>query len=78
MLVQSIKRVRVLDDAGILTVGQVRERFDECDSRIANRIADASLPRPTIFSRKPAPRFWWFASVTAGKAARTRIHGGAS
>ena len=79
MLVQSTKRVRILDDAGILSVGQVRERFDASDSQIANRIADTNLPRPIMFSPgKLAPRFWWFASVTAGKAARTRIHRGAS
>ena len=79
MLVQSTKRVHILDDTGILSVGQVRERFDASDSRIANRIADANLPRPIMFSPgKPASRYWWFASVTAGKAARTRIHGGAS
>jgi hypothetical protein len=79
VLVQSTKRVRMLDDAGILSVGRVRERFDASESRIGNRIADSNLPRPIMFSPgKPALRFWWFASVTAGKAARTRIHGGAS
>lgn len=79
MLVQSTKRVRILDDAGILSVGLVRERFDASDSRIANRIADTNLPRPIMFSPgKPALRTGWFASVTAGKAARTRIDGGAS
>jgi hypothetical protein len=79
VLVQSTKRVRIRDDAGILPVGQVRERFHASDSRIANRIADTNLPRPIMFSKgKPTPRFWWFASVTAGKAVRTRILGGAS
>jgi predicted DNA-binding transcriptional regulator AlpA len=79
MLVQSTKRVRIPDDAGILSVGQVCERFVASDSWIATRIADTNLPRPIMFSPgKPAPRFWWFASVTAGKAARTRMHGGAS
>jgi hypothetical protein len=62
VLVQSTKRVRVLDDAGIISVGQVRERFDASDSQIANGIADTNLPRPIMFSPgKLAPRFWWFA-----------------
>jgi hypothetical protein len=79
VLVQSTRRVRIGDDAGILSVGQVRERFDASDSQIANRIADTNLPRPIMFSPGTlAPRCWWFAGVTAGKAVRTRIHGGAS
>jgi hypothetical protein len=79
VLVQSTKRVRIPDDACIRSVGQVCERFDASDSRIAKRIADTNLPWPIVFFPcKPAPRFWWFASVTTGKAARARTHGGAS
>jgi hypothetical protein len=79
VLVQSTRRVRILDGASVLSMGLVRERFDASDNRIEKRIADTNLPTPIMFPPgKPAPGFRWFASVTARKAARARANGGAS
>lgn len=56
---QSTKRVSILDGAGVLSMGRVRERFDASHNRIANRIADNNLPAPhegvegVIISRGP-------------------------